>query len=165
YEISTRAVIGLKAMFMTKTAGNAIINHAFDEYEPMDESLSFINSHGSLVSSEKGISTSYALNNAQERGELFIGPNVGVYEGMIIGQNSRPEDLDMSPCKTKKLTNMRAAGSDDAIILTPPKEMTLELSIEYLGSDELLEVTPKNLRLRKKILDPLVRKRSKRIAK
>jgi len=165
YEISTRAVIGLKAMFMTKTRGNAIINHAFDEYEPMDESLSFINSHGSLVSSEKGISTSYALNNAQERGELFIGPNVGVYEGMIIGQNSRPEDLDMSPCKTKKLTNMRAAGSDDAIILTPPKEMTLELSIEYLGSDELLEVTPKNLRLRKKILDPLVRKRSKRIAK
>ncbi len=165
YEISTRAVIGLKAMFMTKTAGNAIINHAFDEYEPIDESLSFINSHGSLVSSENGISTSYALNNAQERGELFIDPNIDVYKGMIIGQNSRPEDLDMSPCKTKKLTNMRAAGSDDAIILTPPKEMTLELSIEYLGSDELLEVTPKNLRLRKKILDPLVRKRSKRIAK
>jgi len=162
YEISTRAVIGLKAMFMTKTRGAAIINHAFDEYEPMDESLSFVNSHGSLVSSEKGISTSYALNNAQERGELFIGPNVDVYEGMIIGQNSRPEDLDLSPCKTKKLTNMRAAGSDDAIILTPPKEMTLELSIEYLASDELLEVTPKNLRLRKKILDPLTRKRSKR---
>jgi len=157
YEISTRAVIGLKAMFMTKTRGAAIINHAFDEYEPMDESLSFVNSHGSLVSSEKGISTSYALNNAQERGELFIGPNVDVYEGMIIGQNSRPEDLDLSPCKTKKLTNMRAAGSDDAIILTPPKEMTLELSIEYLASDELLEVTPKNLRLRKKILDPLTR--------
>nr|MBU1327531.1 translational GTPase TypA [Candidatus Omnitrophota bacterium] len=165
YEISTRAVIGLKAMFMTKTRGNAIINHAFDEYEPIDESLSFINSHGSLVSSERGISTSYALNNAQERGELFIGPNIDVYEGMIIGQNSRPEDLDMSPCKTKKLTNMRAAGSDDAIILTPPKEMTLELSIEYLGNDELLEVTPKNLRLRKKILDPLVRKRSKRNSK
>ncbi|OIO33445.1 MAG: GTP-binding protein TypA [Candidatus Omnitrophica bacterium CG1_02_40_15] len=165
YEISTRAVIGLKAMFMTKTHGNAIINHAFDKYEPMDESLSFINSHGSLVSSEKGISTSYALNNAQKRGELFIGPNIDIYEGMIIGQNSRPEDLNMSPCKTKKLTNMRAAGSDDAIMLTPPKEMTLELSIEYLGSDELLEVTPKNLRLRKKILDPLVRKRSKRIAK
>ncbi|MDP2912215.1 MAG: translational GTPase TypA, partial [Candidatus Omnitrophota bacterium] len=118
--------------------------------------------HGSLVSSEKGISTSYALNNAQERGELFIGPNTDVYEGMIIGQNSRPEDLDMSPCKTKKLTNMRAAGSDDAIMLTPPREMTLELSIEYLGPDELLEVTPKNLRLRKKILDPLIRKRSKR---
>jgi GTP-binding protein len=101
----------------------------------------------------------------QERGELFIGPNVDVYEGMIIGQNSRPEDLDMSPCKTKKLTNMRAAGSDDAVMLTPPKEMTLELSIEYLGSDELLEVTPKNLRLRKKILDPLIRKRSKRSEK
>jgi GTP-binding protein len=162
YEISTRAVIGLKAMFMTKTRGTAIINHAFDEYEPADENLSFVNSHGSLVSSEKGISTSYSLNNAQERGELFIGPNTGVYEGMIIGQNSRPEDLDMSPCKTKKLTNMRAAGSDDAILLTPPREMTLELSIEYLGPDELLEVTPKNLRLRKKILDPLIRKRSKR---
>jgi len=165
YEISTRAVIGLKAMFMTKTRGTAIINHAFDKYEPIDENLSFINSHGSLVSSETGISTSYGLNNAQERGELFIGPNADVYKGMIIGQNSRPEDLDMSPCKTKKLTNMRAAGTDDAIMLTPPREMTLELSIEYLGTDELLEVTPKNLRLRKKILDPLVRKRSKRNAK
>jgi len=165
YEISTRAVIGLKAMFMTKTRGTAIINHAFDEYEPMDESLLFVNSHGSLVSSETGVSTSYALNNAQERGELFISPNMDVYEGMIIGQNSRPEDLDLSPCKTKKLTNMRAAGSDEAIILTPPREMTLELSIEYLGPDELLEVTPKSLRLRKKILDPLIRKRSKRASK
>lgn len=165
YEISTRAVIGLKAMFMTKTHGTAIINHAFDEYEPMDENLSFVNAHGSLVSSETGVSTSYSLNNAQERGELFIGPNVDVYEGMIIGQNSRPEDLDISPSKTKKLTNMRAAGSDDAIMLTPPKEMTLELSIEYLGQDELLEVTPKNLRLRKKILDPLIRRRSKRASK
>ena len=162
YEISTRAVIGLKAMFMTKTCGTAVINHAFDEYEPMDKDLPFVNTHGSLVSSETGVSTSYGLNNAQERGELFIGPNAGVYEGMIIGQNSRPEDLGLSPTKTKKLTNMRASGSDDAIILTPPREMTLELSIEYLGPDELLEVTPKNLRLRKKIMDPLVRKRSKK---
>jgi GTP-binding protein len=165
YEISTRAVIGLKAMLMTKTRGTAIINHAFDEYEPADENLSFANSHGSLVSSETGVSTSYGLNNAQERGELFIGPNAEVYEGMIIGQNSRSEDLDISPCKTKKLTNMRAAGSDDAIMLTPPREMTLEISIEYLGPDELLEVTPKNLRLRKKILDPVIRKRSKRVSK
>jgi len=162
YEISTRAVIGLKAMFMTKTCGTAVINHAFDEYEPMDKDLPFVNTHGSLVSSETGVSTSYGLNNAQERGELFIGPNAGVYEGMIIGQNSRPEDLGLSPTKTKKLTNMRASGSDDAIILTPPREMTLELSIEYLGPDELLEVTPKSLRLRKKIMDPLVRKRSKK---
>ena len=90
YEISTRAVIGLKAMFMTKTRGTAIINHAFDEYEPMDGNLSFVNTHGSLVSSETGVSTSYGLNNAQERGELFIGPNADVYEGMIIGQNSQP---------------------------------------------------------------------------
>ena len=162
YEISTRAVIGLKAMFMTKTCGTAVINHAFDEYEPMDKDLPFVNTHGSLVSSETGVSTSYGLNNAQERGELFIGPNAGVYEGMIIGQNSRPEDLGLSPTKTKKLTNMRASGSDDAIILTPPREMTLELSIEYLGPDELLEVTPKSLRLRKKILNPLIRKRSKK---
>ena len=162
YEISTRAVIGLKAMLMTKTRGTAIINHAFDEYEPADEGLSFVNAHGSLVSSETGVSTSYGLNNAQERGELFIGPNVEVYEGMIIGQNARSEDLDISPCKTKKLTNMRAAGSDDAIMLTPPRDMTLEISIEYLGPDELLEVTPKNLRLRKKILDPLIRRRAKR---
>ena len=118
--------------------------------------------HGSLTSSEAGTSNAYGLNNAQERGELFIGPGVEVYHGMIIGENSRGEDLDLSPCKTKKLTNMRASGTDEAIILTPPKEMNVELAIEYIGPDELVEITPKSIRLRKKVLDPVARKRMKR---
>ena len=117
---------------------------------------------GSLIAIESGVSSTYGLNNAEARGTLFIGAGVEVYQGMIIGENSRGEDLDLSPCKTKKLTNMRSSTSDFAIILTPPKEMTLELSIEYIGPDELVEVTPKAIRLRKKILDPTQRKRSKR---
>ncbi|MBI4352830.1 MAG: translational GTPase TypA [Candidatus Omnitrophica bacterium] len=161
YEIPTRGIIGLKSVLMTKTRGTAVTHHMFDEYCPM-ESVPARAPHGSLVASESGISTSYGLNNAQERGGLFIGPGVEVYQGMMIGENSRPEDLDISPCKAKKLTNMRAAGSDEAIILAPPREMTLELAIEYIGPDELVEATPKNIRLRKKVLDPLARKRLKR---
>ncbi len=163
YQISTRGVIGLKGALMTKTRGTAIMHHVFDEYKPIEEAFS-VESHGSLVAFENGTSNAYGLNNCEERGELFIGPGAEVYQGMIIGENSRGEDLDISPCKTKKLTNMRASGSDDAIILKPPKEMTLELAIEYIGPDELVEVTPKSIRLRKKSLDPLARKRAKRDA-
>jgi GTP-binding protein len=164
YQITTRGVIGLKGALMTKTRGTAVIHHVFDEYKPMitDEINSQL--HGSLISSESGESTSYGLNNAQERGELFIGPNIPVYQGMIIGQNARDEDLDLSPCKFKKLTNMRSSGSDDAISLTPPREMTLDLAIEYIGPDEFVEVTPKSIRLRKRVLDPLQRKRIRRQA-
>ena len=128
----------------------------------MQESFVATESHGSLVSCENGTATSYSLSNCQERGELIIGPGAEVYEGMIMGESARGEDLDLSPCKTKKLTNMRSVSADDAIVLTPPKEMTLELAIEYIGPDELVEVTPKNIRLRKRVLDPLARKRLKR---
>ena len=162
YQISTRGVMGLKGVLMTKTRGMAIVHHVFDEYKPMDVASFVSPPHGSLVSSEAGTSNAYGLNNCEQRGELFIGPGVEVYEGMIIGENSRPEDLVLSPCKTKKLTNMRASGSDEAIILTPPKELTVELAIEYIGSDELVEITPKSIRLRKKILDPTERKRAKK---
>jgi GTP-binding protein len=162
YQISTRGVIGLKGALMTKTRGTAVVHHVFDEYKPAVEISWAPESHGSLVCCENGVSTSYALCNCQERGELIIGAGVDVYEGMIIGENSRGEDMDISPCKTKKMSNMRSVGADDAITLTPPKEMTLELAIEYIGPDELVEVTPKNIRLRKRALDPLARKRMKR---
>ncbi len=162
YQISTRGVIGLKAALMTKTRGTAIMHHVFDEYKPMQEELSMSASNGSLISSEPGLSTAYGLSNCQERGELFIAPGVEVYQGMIIGQNSRDEDLDLSPCKSKKLTNMRSSGSDEAIALTPPREMNLELAVEYIGPDEFVEATPKSIRLRKKVLDPLQRKRLRR---
>ncbi|OGW83234.1 MAG: GTP-binding protein TypA [Omnitrophica bacterium RIFCSPHIGHO2_02_FULL_51_18] len=162
YQIPTRGVIGLKGVFMTKTHGTAIVHHVFDEYQPMVTEKIESAPHGSLVASEPGVSTSYGLNNAQGRGALFIGSGVEIYQGMIIGENSRDEDLDLSPCKSKKLTNMRSSGSDDAIVLTPPKELPLELAIEYIAPDELVEVTPKSIRLRKRVLDPLQRKRLRR---
>ncbi len=162
YQISTRGVIGLKGALMTKTRGTAIVHHVFEEYKPMEKEPISVAPRGSLIAIEPGVSSTYGLNNAEARGTLFIGPGVDLYQGMIIGENSRGEDLDISPCKMKKLTNMRSSTSDFAIILTPPKEMTLELAIEYIGPDELVETTPKNIRLRKKILDPTKRKRSKR---
>ncbi len=161
YQISTRGVIGLKGALMTKTRGTAIIHHVFDEYKAMQDQNVTVE-HGSLVASESGESNTYGLCNVQERGELFIGAGVDVYQGMIIGENSRDEDLDISPCKTKKLSNMRSSGSDEAMVLTPPRELTLELAIEYIGPDELVEATPKNIRLRKRVLDPLQRKRNRR---
>ena len=162
YQISTRGVIGLKGALMTKTRGTAIMHHVFEEYKPMIDQDMGGAPHGSLVASESGQSNAYGLCNAQERGELFIGAGADVYLGMIIGENARGEDLDLSPCKTKKLSNMRSSGSDEALVLTPPREMNLELAIEYIGPDELVEVTPKNIRLRKRDLDPLVRKRQRR---
>ena len=129
-----------------------MLHHVFDGYDPVDKDL-VISSHGSLVSTETGTLNAYGLDNCQERGNLFIGPSVEVYMGMIIGENSRNDDLNLSPCKTKKLTNMRASGSDDAIVLTPPVDLTLELAIEYIGPDELVEVTPSHIRIRKRILN------------
>ena len=162
YQISTRGVIGLKGALMTKTRGTAVVHHVFDAYQPVQGETLAMASRGSLIAIESGVSSTYGLNNAEARGTLFIGPGVEVYQGMIIGENSRGEDLALNPCKMKKLTNVRSSTSDIAVILTPPKEMTLELAIEYIGPDELVEVTPKNIRLRKKILDPNSRKRSKR---
>ncbi len=164
YQVSTRGVIGLKGALMTKTRGTAIMHHVFDEYRTMQEGGFTVLPHGSLVASEGGESNTYGLCNAQERGELFIPAGVEVYLGMIIGENARDEDMDISPCKTKKLSNMRSSGSDDALVLSPPRELNLELAIEYVGPDELVEVTPKNIRMRKRLLDPTQRKRVKRQA-
>jgi len=160
YQISTRGVIGLKGALMTKTRGTAIVHHVFDTYKPVEEEQPITVQRGSLVCIGSGVSTTYGLKNAEARGTLFIGPGSRVYQGMIVGENPRREDLGLNPCKMKKLTNMRASTSDIAVILIPPREMTLELAIEYIGPDELVEVTPKDIRLRKKILDPTVRKRS-----
>ncbi len=164
YQISTRGVIGLKGALMTKTRGTAILHHVFDEYREMQEGGFSVLPHGSLIASEAGESNAYGLCNAQERGDLYIPAGVEVYVGMIIGENARDEDMDISPCKTKKLSNMRSSGSDDALVLTPPRELNLELAIEYIGPDELVEATPKNIRLRKRLLDPNQRKRVKRQA-
>ncbi len=161
YLMSTRNLIGLKSKLMTQTKGTVIINHVFDSYKAAETVTVNTMPHGVLIASEAGVSNAYGLNNAQERGELFIKPAVEVYQGMIVGENAKAEDIEINVNKTKKLTNMRASGSDDSIILTPPKVMSLEESLEFLASDELLEVTPVSLRLRKKILDPTKRKREK----
>jgi GTP-binding protein len=162
YLMPTRGLIGLKNLLLTRTRGNAIINNLFDSYKPAHEIDTRINEHGSLIASESGVSNAYGLNNAQERGTLFIGPAVEVYEGMVVGQNSLDNDLELNICKTKKLSNMRSAGNDDSIILTPPKPTDLDFAMEYIGPDELMEVTPKSIRIRKKLLSALDRKRSGR---
>ncbi|MCP9471895.1 MAG: translational GTPase TypA [Nitrospira sp.] len=165
YDIPTRGIMGLKNVLMAKTRGTAILHHVFKDYKPAQEQDLLIAPHGSLCAFEDGVSTAYALFMAQERGELFIGPGVEVYRGMIVGQNSRDEDLDVNVCKEKHLTNMRASGSDEALILTPPRELTLEFALEYIGADELVEVTPKSLRLRKRLLNPEDRRKAKKAGK
>ncbi|MEO8065738.1 MAG: translational GTPase TypA [Candidatus Doudnabacteria bacterium] len=162
YIMSTRSIIGLKSKLLTQTKGTVIFNHIFDSYRPVEAAGQVNIPHGSLIASESGVSNGYGLNNAQERGTLFIGPAVEVYLGMIVGENAKAEDIEVNINKTKKLTNMRASGTDAALILTTPKTMSLEESLEYLGPDELLEVTPESLRLRKKTLDPNKRKREKK---
>ncbi len=164
YDMPTRGVIGLKSALMTKCRGQAVVNHLFNKYEPFQPDLLNANSHGSLIAFEQGMSTGYALDTAQERGTLFIGPGVEVYAGMVVGQCSRDEDMEINVCKEKKLSNMRSKASDAAILLTPPKEMSLELALEYIGPDEYVEVTPKSIRIRKRVLDALARKREKKAA-
>jgi GTP-binding protein len=161
YMIPTRGLIGLKGFLVTKTRGTAILNSIFDSYKPMSgAALTSSNSKGSLLAAESGVSNAYGLNNAQERGTLFIGPATEVYEGMIVGKNAFDTDLEININKTKKLTNMRSSGADDAIQLTPPREMTLDLCLEYIGGDELVEVTPLSVRMRKKYLNANERKRN-----
>jgi len=162
YLIPTRGLIGLKNALLTQTRGTVIINNLFDSYKPVHEIDAHANEHGSLISSETGVSNSYGLNNAQERGTMFIGPAVEVYEGMVVGQNAVASDIELNVCKTKKLTNIRSSGTDEAIILTPPRLIELDFALEYIGPDELVEVTPKSIRIRKKILDATARKRSER---
>jgi len=162
YHIPTRGVIGLKNALLTKTKGTVILYHMFACYEKADARAFEVEPHGSLIAYETGTSSAYGLNIAQERGALFIGPGVEVYQGMVVGENARDEDLDVNVCKAKHLTNMRASGSDEAIVLTPPREMTLEFALEYIGPDEVVEVTPASIRIRKRLLEPEERRKARK---
>ncbi len=162
YHIPTRGVIDLKGVLLTKTRGTVIMHHVFTEYGPCDERTLATTPNGSLVAHEDGISNAYGLFMMQERGVLFLGPGVDVYQGMVVGQNSRDEDLGVNVCKTKHLTNMRASGSDEALTLTPPRQMTLGFALEYIGSDELVEVTPSGIRIRKRLLNPEDRRKARK---
>ena len=158
FKIPARGLIGYRSEFLTDTKGNGIMNHVFSGYEPYKGEMS-TRGKGVLIAFETGKTLTYGLYNAQERGTLFIGAGVDVYQGMIVGENPRSEDIEVNVCKAKHLTNTRASGSDDALRLTPPRQFSLEQAIEYIAEDELVEVTPKNIRLRKKILDPTARVR------
>jgi len=157
--IPSRGLIGYRGEFMTDTKGNGILNTEFEGYAPYKGDM-FYRKTGSLIAFESGESITYGLFNAQERGTLFIGPGEKVYAGMIIGKNGKAEDVEINVCKTKKLTNTRSSSADEALRLVTPKIMSLEESLEFIDTDELLEVTPKSLRIRKKILDPTLRKSS-----
>lgn len=161
FKIPARGLIGYRTEFLTDTKGEGTMNSIFDCYEPFKGEIQ-ARTRGVLVAFEQGTSVTYGLYNAQERGELFIGPGVDVYEGMIVGINSRNEDISINVCKEKHLTNTRASGSDDALRLVPPIQLSLEKAIEFIQDDELVEVTPKNIRLRKKILDSKTREREAR---
>ena len=159
FEIPARGLIGYRGEFMTDTKGNGIMNTIFDGYAPYKGDLSYRKT-GSLIAYESGESITYGLFAAQERGALFIGPGVKVYGGMVIGQNPKTEDIEINVCKTKKLTNTRSSSADEALKLTPPRDMSLEQCLDFIDTDELLEVTPASLRIRKRILDPTLRKRA-----
>lgn len=159
FSIPSRGLIGYRGEFMTDTKGNGIMNTIFDGYAPYKGDIQY-RKQGSLIAFEDGESVTYGLFSAQERGTLFIGPGEKVYSGMVIGQNGKAEDIELNVCKSKHLTNTRASGSDDALKLTPPKILSLEEALDFIDTDELLEVTPHSLRIRKKILDPKLRKRA-----
>ena len=159
FSIPSRGLIGYRGEFMTDTKGNGILNTSFDGYAPFKGELSYRKT-GSLIAFEAGESITYGLFNAQERGTLFIGPGVKVYSGMVVGQSPKAEDIEINVCKTKKLTNTRSSSADEALKLVPPKIMSLEQCPDFIDTDELLEITPTSLRIRKKILDPTLRKRA-----
>ncbi len=159
FSIPSRGLIGYRGEFMTDTKGNGIINSVFDGYGPYKGDLSY-RKQGSLIAFEAGEAITYGLFNAQERGILFIAPGEQVYAGMVVGQTGKAEDIEVNVCKTKHLTNTRSSSSDEALRLVPPRILSLEQAIEFIDTDELLEITPKNLRIRKKILDPTLRKRA-----
>ena len=161
FKIPARGLIGYRTEFLTDTKGEGTMNHIFDSYEPYKGDIQ-ARVRGTIVAFEAGKSITYGLYNAQDKGDLFIGPGVDVYEGMIVGLNSRGEDLAINVCKEKHLTNTRASGSDDALRLVPPIQMSLEKAIEFIQDDELVEITPKSIRLRKKILDTKERERAAR---
>jgi GTP-binding protein len=158
YMVPTRGLLGFRAEFIMDTKGEGILNHAFAKYERHKGEISK-RQNGVLISGENGTTVAYALNNLQDRAALFVGPGVKVYEGMVIGESPRRQDIVANPCKEKKLTNMRASGSDDLVKLTPPLVLTLEQALEFIDDDELVEITPKNIRVRKKYLTENERKR------
>ncbi len=159
FSIPSRGLIGYRGEFMTDTKGNGVINTVFDGYGPYKGDISY-RKQGSLIAYEAGEAITYGLFNAQERGTLFIGPGEKVYAGMVVGQNGRGEDIELNVCKKKQLTNTRSSSADEALRLTPPKILSLEQALDFIETDELLEVTPVSLRIRKKILDPTMRKRA-----
>lgn len=159
FSIPARGLIGYRGEFLTDTKGNGILNTVFDGYAPYKGDIQY-RKQGSLIAFEAGESITYGLFNAQERGTLFIGPGEKVYAGMVVGQTGRSEDIEVNICKKKQLTNTRASGSDEALRLVPPKILSMEQCLDFIDTDELLEVTPKTLRIRKKILDPTLRKRA-----
>ncbi|MBD5502234.1 MAG: translational GTPase TypA [Lachnospiraceae bacterium] len=159
FSIPSRGLIGYRGEFMTDTKGNGIMNSIFDGYGPYKGDIQY-RKQGSLIAFEAGEAITYGLFNAQERGTLFIGPGTKVYSGMVVGQNGRGEDIELNVCKKKQLTNTRSSSADEALRLTPPKVLSLEQALEFIDTDELLEVTPKTIRIRKKILDPTLRKRA-----
>lgn len=161
FEIPARGLIGYRSEFLTDTKGEGVMNHSFLEFRPFSGNVES-RKNGALISMENGDATAFSLFNIQERGILFINPQTKVYIGMVIGEHSRDNDLDVNPIKSKHLTNMRASGSDDAIKLVPPRELTLERALEWIEDDEILEITPLNIRIRKKYLDPNERKRMAR---
>ena len=160
FSIPSRGLIGYRGEFMTDTKGNGILNTEFDGYGPYKGDM-YYRKTGSIIAFESGEAITYGLFQAQDRGPLFIGPGTKVYAGMVIGQAGKSEDVEVNVCKTKKLTNTRSSSADEALKLVPPKQMSLEQCLEFIDTDELLEVTPENLRIRKKILDPMLRKRDK----
>ncbi len=159
FAIPSRGLIGYRGQFMTDTKGNGIMNTVFDDYGPYKGEIQY-RKQGSLIAFEAGEAITYGLFNAQERGTLFIGPGEKVYSGMIVGQTGRAEDIEINVCKTKHLSNTRTSSSDEALRLVPKKVLSLEQALEFIDTDELLEITPENLRIRKKILDPTLRKRA-----
>ena len=161
FSIPSRGLIGYRGEFMTDTKGNGILNTIFDGYGPYKGDIQY-RKQGSLIAFEAGEAITYGLYNAQERGTLFIGPGEKVYAGMVIGQNGKAEDIELNVCKKKQLTNTRSSSADEALRLTPPRILSLEQALDFIDTDELLEVTPENLRIRKKILDPTMRKRASR---
>jgi GTP-binding protein len=164
YRIPARGLFGYRSEFLTDTRGTGIIHHRFLEYGAWAGSLAG-RTRGTLVSMEQGTVVAFALGNLQERSTLFVSPGDPVYDGMIIGENSRPGDMDVNPTKEKKLTNMRSKSADDAIQLEPPRELTLEGALEYIEDDELIEVTPTAVRLRKRMLNAIDRKKLSREVK
>ena len=158
FEIPARGLIGFRSQFLTDTKGEGVMNHSFLDFRPLSGTVEQ-RSNGALISMENGVTLAYSLWNLQDRGVLFVDPQTKVYVGMIIGEHSRPNDLDVNPIKGKNLTNVRASGSDDAIKLVPPRKLSLERALEWIEEDELVEVTPENIRVRKRYLDPTMRRR------